>query len=76
MSTLVTLTISTSSTTTVLASGIPRFPAETCTVEWKAWLDWLAKFSRMPSTVLIDLALAEWAKQYGFTEPPPKRQTS
>jgi hypothetical protein len=44
------------------------------TVEWKAWLDRLAEFSRLPSTILIDLALAEWAKNHGFPELPPKRQ--
>jgi hypothetical protein len=33
------------------------------TVEWKEWLDRFADFSRLPSTVLIDIALAEWAKQ-------------
>ena len=44
------------------------------TVEWKEWLDRLADFSRLPSTVLIDVALADWAKQHGFEEPPPKRQ--
>ena len=44
------------------------------TIEWKAWLDRLAEFSRLPNTILIDLALAEWAKNHGFQEPPPKRQ--
>jgi hypothetical protein len=44
------------------------------TAEWKEWLDRLADFSRLPTTVLIDVALAEWAKQKGFPESPPKRQ--
>ncbi len=44
------------------------------TVEWKEWLDRLSDFSRLPSTVLIDVALADWAKQRGFLESPPKRQ--
>ena len=29
---------------------------------------------QLPSTIVIDLALAEWAKQHGFTEQSPKRQ--
>jgi hypothetical protein len=44
------------------------------TAEWKEWLNRLADFSRLPSTIVIDLALAEWAKSHGFPEPPPKRQ--
>jgi hypothetical protein len=41
--------------------------------EWKDWLARLTDFSRMPTAVLIDVALKEWAERHGFPDPPPKR---
>jgi predicted transcriptional regulator len=44
------------------------------TPEWKDWLDELARHCRMPKSVLIDIALAEYATRHGFDPPPPSRQ--
>jgi hypothetical protein len=39
---------------------------------WYAWYTELAEFARMPGTVLIDNALAEFAERRGFKKPPPR----
>ncbi len=42
----------------------------------KAYADWfrrLVEFARMPGAVVMDRALTDWAKRFGFGEPPPKR---
>jgi hypothetical protein len=41
--------------------------------EWRDWLARLTDFSRMPTSVLVDVALKEWAERNGFPDPPPKR---
>jgi hypothetical protein len=41
--------------------------------EWKAWLDRAADHCRLSASTLVDLAVAEYVKARGFTEPPPKR---
>lgn len=40
---------------------------------WLAWYTELAEFCRMPGTVLIDNALADFAQRRGFSKPPPPR---
>lgn len=42
-------------------------------LEWKAWLERLAKHSRSSTSVCVDQALAEFAKMRGFDEAPPER---
>jgi hypothetical protein len=48
-------------------------PAVRGSEEWRAWVDRLCDFDRVPYPVLIDRALAEYAKSVGFKEAPPKR---
>jgi hypothetical protein len=43
------------------------------TAEWRDWLNRLADHCRLKSADVIDRALIVYAKQEGFTEPPPKR---
>lgn len=43
------------------------------TDEWKAWLDDLAKFLRMPTSSIVDNALVDYAKAKGFTKAAPER---
>jgi hypothetical protein len=43
------------------------------TPEWKDWLTRLSKHCRMKSSVVVDLALVDFAKKMGFNEPPPER---
>jgi hypothetical protein len=40
---------------------------------WKEWLDRLAAFDRSSTVQLIDRAVARYAKDVGFNEPPPER---
>jgi uncharacterized protein (DUF1778 family) len=42
-------------------------------VEWKAWLERAAEFSRMTVANFVDHAAAKAARDAGFDEPPPKR---
>jgi len=48
-------------------------PAVRGSDEWRAWVERLAEFDRVSFPILIDRALAEYAKGIGFAEPPPKR---
>jgi hypothetical protein len=41
--------------------------------QWRAWFEELAVQSRLNKSILIDLALADYAKKIGFLKPPPKR---
>lgn len=41
--------------------------------EWAGWLERLADHDRNTIVGLIDRALAEYAQNHGFKEPPPKR---
>lgn len=41
--------------------------------EWSAWLMRLAKHDRNTIVGLVDRALAEYAVNHGFDEPPPER---
>lgn len=43
------------------------------TPEWRGWLTRLAEHNRVKMADAIDHALVAWARQTGFTEPPPKR---
>ena len=43
------------------------------TTEWRDWLNRLSEHCRLKSPDVIDRALIVYAKQEGFTEPPPKR---
>jgi hypothetical protein len=43
------------------------------TVEWKGWLDRLARHLRMPTSSVVDNALVEYAKARGFDEEAPER---
>lgn len=43
------------------------------TAEWRDWLGRLSDHSRLKAADVIDRALILYAKQEGFTEPPPKR---
>lgn len=43
------------------------------TDEWKAWLNGLSDFLRIPTSTVVDLALVQYAKTEGYTEQPPKR---
>jgi hypothetical protein len=43
------------------------------TDEWKAWLDALADHLRTPASTIVDHSLVRYAKEVGFTKPPPKR---
>ena len=41
----------------------------------RAYRDWLraaSKSKRMPATVVLDVALAEWASRNGLPEPPER----
>jgi hypothetical protein len=42
-------------------------------VEWKAWLEKLAEFDRTSVADVADRAIARYAKEIGFPDPPPKR---
>ena len=42
-------------------------------VAWKDWLERLAKHNRETTSAAVDHALAVYAKQTGFAEPPPER---
>jgi hypothetical protein len=44
------------------------------TLAWKDWLDQLAAHCRMPKSVLIDVALTEYACKINFKIKPPCRQ--
>ena len=59
----------------VLASSNERKSITTLkgSPDWAAWLERLAEFDRNTVVGLIDRALAEYAKNHGFNEPPPKR---
>ena len=41
--------------------------------EWRKWLDRLASFKHMPTSILVEQALIEYARNHGFTELPPAR---
>lgn len=41
--------------------------------EWKAWVERLAAFHRGTIADVTDRALAAYARQIGFNEPPPER---
>jgi|GEM_PF-1192536 len=41
--------------------------------EWRDWLNRLSDHCRLKSADVVDRALIVYAKQEGFTEPPPKR---
>jgi hypothetical protein len=43
------------------------------TPEWRAWLDRAAKFCRINTSSLVDVAVTKYAREQGFTEPPPDR---
>ena len=43
------------------------------TPEWRDWLNRLAEHNRVKVADAIDHAVVAWARQTGFTEPPPKR---
>jgi hypothetical protein len=40
--------------------------------EYRDWLLASAKTKRMPATVVVDVALAEWAARNGLPEPPER----
>lgn len=40
---------------------------------WASWYRKLAKHSRMPGPVLVEIALKEWAERNSFRDPPPER---
>ncbi len=42
-------------------------------IEWRDWIGRLGDHSRLKVADVIDRALVAYAKQEGFTEPPPKR---
>ncbi len=41
--------------------------------EWAEWIEKGAKFCRTDVAKLIDVAVADYLKARGFTEPPPER---
>ncbi len=41
--------------------------------EWKAWLERLAAFDRATVADVADRAIARYAREIGFPEPPPER---
>lgn len=41
--------------------------------EWHAWLKRLADHDRSSAVEVLDRAAARYAKEVGFTEPPPER---
>ncbi len=42
-------------------------------LEWKAWLERLAKYDRTTAAELADRALASYARSIGFPDQPPER---
>jgi hypothetical protein len=42
-------------------------------LEYKRWLQRLAVHSRQSVAMVLDLALIDFAKKHGFTEPAPRR---
>jgi hypothetical protein len=42
-------------------------------LEWKAWVEKLAKYDRTTAAELADRALAAYARSIGFPDPPPDR---
>jgi hypothetical protein len=40
---------------------------------WKAWLEKLAEFERTSVADVADRAIARYAREIGFPDPPPKR---
>lgn len=41
--------------------------------EYAEWLESLTDHSHLPTAILIEQALREWAENHGFTKPQPKR---
>lgn len=41
--------------------------------EWKAWIEEAALHSRMSVSGFVDIAVVRFAKEQGFTKPPPER---
>jgi hypothetical protein len=41
--------------------------------EWKAWLERAARYCRVSTSALADLAITDYVKARGFDEPPPVR---
>lgn len=42
------------------------------TAAYQAWLDGAVEKTRMPASVLIDVAVAKWAADNGLPEPPSR----
>lgn len=57
------------------AAGVQRATVLTIrgTDEWRAWVERLAKHARSSVSTLVDHALAEFAANHSFEEPPPER---
>lgn len=43
------------------------------TPEWREWLDRASRHCRMSASTLVDLAVAKFVREQGFSEPPPDR---
>jgi hypothetical protein len=41
-------------------------------IQWKAWVEGLAKAQRQSVAGVIDTALARLAREIGYREPPPR----
>ena len=42
-------------------------------LEWREWVERLAKHCRTDIAKLVDASLILYSKEHGFTEPPPER---
>lgn len=43
------------------------------TEEWKEWIEKAAVHCRMSVSALVDISVAKFVKEQGFSEPPPER---